>query len=505
MLVQYKYGNIIALCLSAMLVFIAVLQINFVLAPFCLVPLFLVLQKGSMQSIKAGVVFGAVLSVLSFSWMIPGAQRFTGSGMLYGIVVFVISALVLILYWVILFVLFTCLQRPLKKHSDVYWNAVLAGCLWVLSEAALAFIAAQLPWFLFRTGMAVSGNLYAIQPVSFLGVSIATFFIIAVNYLIAYFISHKQYKRLWIAFLIVAVYVSSGFVMLTTFQQQKSNLRPVKAAMLTENIPAAMRWDENNGNMLVERLLGLARAAVPLQPDIAIWSESTVPWTYRADDDFVNEIIRITKSQNITHIIGINSDADAAKVYNSVYGIQPDGKVFGRYDKRYLLGFIEQPVAGIIFPFLSSGGYVVMPGKSSAPLQTPYGKAGILTCNESAVARAAASEVSNGAQFLLNMSNDGWFGNTYIAIQHFYNARLRAVETRKDIVVNSNDGISGLVKASGEIVNAQRSNDPNIDIAIIQPNNFKPLAVSFPYMMLYLSGIMILVNAFFAIKAKRVR
>jgi apolipoprotein N-acyltransferase len=499
---RYKYSNTIALCLSAVLVFIAVLEINFIIAWICFVPAFIVLQNSKKSRIKEGVIFGSTLSLISFYWMIPGAQRFTGSGVVYGVAVFLISSLILVSYWTLLFALFTFLQRSVKKNADVVINAVMAGCIWVLGEALLALVSLRMPWFLFRTGISVSGNLYAIQPISFFGVSIATFFIVVVNYLIAYCITTKKYNLLFIPAVIVVFYLGSGFVILTYFQQQKNTLKPIKAAVLTENIPPEMRWDESSGNALVNRLLGLAKASVVLQPDIAVWSESTVPWTYRPNDDFVNEVLRITKPQNITNILGINSDADSAVVYNSVYAILPNGKVTSRYDKRYLLGFIEQPVAGVIFPFLSSGGYMVKPGNNSQPLQTPYGKVGILICNESTVSAAAADLVNNGAQFILNLSNDGWFSDTYIADQHFYNARLRAVETRKDIVVNSNDGITGLIKASGEIVSAKRSNEPNADIAMIQPNNFTSLATSSPYIMLYLSGIFVIINLFIALRIK---
>ena len=489
---RYKYGNAIAVCLSALLVFIAVLEINFALAWVCFVPLFMVLQNSNNRNIKSSLLFGATLSLVSFYWMIPGAQRFTGSGVVYGIVVFIVSTLILTLYWMVLFALFSFLQRPIKKKSDVFINAVAAGALWVLGEALMALVSLQMPWFLFRTGIAVSANLYAIQPVAFLGVSIATFFIVTVNYLIAGCLDAKNYKSLWIPTVVFAGYMLAGDFILQGFTAQKSNLKAIKAAVLTENIPAEMRWDDANGNALVSRLLGLAKASAQLQPDIAVWSESTVPWTYRPDDDFVKEILTINNGRNITQILGINSDYDSSTVYNSVYSILPNGTVTSRYDKRYLLGFIEQPVAGIIFPFLSTGGYVVASGSSGRPLQTPFGKAGILICNESTVSSAAADMVKNGAQFILNMSNDGWFADTYIAGQHFYNARLRAVETRKDLVVNSNDGLTGLIRASGEIVSAKRSDKPNTEMVMIQPNNAIPLAATSPYIVLYACGAFIL-------------
>jgi len=172
-------------------------------------------------------------------------------------------------------------------------------------------------------------------------------------------------------------------------------------------------------------------------------------------------------------------------VRNSAYCLLPDGKVAGRYDKKDPLLFIEQSWLGLQFPFLSSDGYSVEPGDNDLPLTTPYGKAGVLICNESALPGAAARRVRQGASFLLNMSNDGWFRGTWLVKQHFYNARLRAVETRKDIAVNSNNGRSGCIDASGRI-------DTTGNLFTIHPNDKMTLAVRYPLIPVYICTLFVL-------------
>jgi len=172
-------------------------------------------------------------------------------------------------------------------------------------------------------------------------------------------------------------------------------------------------------------------------------------------------------------------------VRNSAYCLLPNGRVAGRYDKTAPLLFIEQPGLGLQFPFFSSDGYSVEPGDSDQPLITPYGKAGVLICNESALPGAAASRVRQGAQFLLNLSNDGWFRDTWLVGQHFFNARLRAVETRKDMVVNSNYGWSGCIHASGRI-------DTTGFVFTIHPNDKLTLAVRYPLIPVYICLLYIL-------------
>jgi apolipoprotein N-acyltransferase len=159
-------------------------------------------------------------------------------------------------------------------------------------------------------------------------------------------------------------------------------------------------------------------------------------------------------------------------VGNSAYCLLPGGKLAGRYDKVTPLLFIEQPMHGLLLPFFSANGYSVSPGNNHLPLSTPYGKAGILICNESALPDAAAATVKHGAQFLLNLSNDGWFRNTYLVSSHFYNARLRAVETRKDLAINSSNGWCGMVSASGRVDDAE--------LVTMHPNEIRTMAVRYP-------------------------
>jgi apolipoprotein N-acyltransferase len=208
-----------------------------------------------------------------------------------------------------------------------------------------------------------------------------------------------------------------------------------------------------------------------------LWPESAIPWTWSADDDLVRELLRHSDPANITHILGMNTAAGTGVVGNSAYCILPGGRLAGRYDKRTPLLLIEQPWHSWLIPFVSADGYSVAPGKSDMPLRTPYGNAGILICNESTLPDAAAATVSHGAQWLFNLSNDGWFRDSYLVHLHFSNVRLRAVETRKDIAINSNNGISGLVSASGRI---ERS-----DLVTIHPNGILTTAVKYPNWLIY--------------------
>lgn len=486
--------------LSGILAVIACDYVNFLPGWICFVPLFIVLQTRSRKEyFKAGFIFGLTIAIPSFFWMVTGAERFTGSATIYGYVVFIISSLFLSLYFGCINYCFNILKTQNNNSFSFLINALLIACIYVIGETLLMYFSTTLPWFAFHSGSSLMNSIYAIQPASYVGIHGLSFIVVFVNYLIANCIVRKQWIKLLLSNAVVLAYMLFGFWLYKSFENNTSQndtdkkaiqvsfrgFRSVQLAILNQNVPPEIKWNDKTGNALVEKLLDLNKTAAAQKPNIILWSESAVPWTYRADDDFVKEIMKISTPANITNILGINTDYKENKIYNSAYCLLPDGKVAGRYDKRIPLSFIEEPAAGIIFPFLSSEGFIVKRGENNEPLNTPYGKAGVMICNESSVPSAASSVTKNGAQFLVNISNDGWFNNTYLVNLHFYNVRMRAVETRKDIAVNSNTGFSGLIKASGEIAIQERSDEPYVKTVSITPNNIITPAVTMPRLLVY--------------------
>jgi apolipoprotein N-acyltransferase len=478
---------------SGILTFIAVCQINFLTSWICFIPLFIsIVGSTGKNTFKKGLVFGFVFSIAAFFWMIPGAERFTGNSIVYGIGVFLISAVFISAIYAGLLYCFAALRRSCDAPVSILINSILIASVFCVGEALLSIVSASFPWFDIHAGNGLAANSYSIQPASLFGIHILTFVVVLANYLFASFIVKGPVVKLYVPVTVIAVHLLTGLYLLNNFENKDINGKPFNVAILAENIPPEMKWDENNGNMLVQKILNLNRTAVALKPNMALWSESAVPWTYKKDDDLVNEILSITAPSQVTHILGINTDYKDNVVFNSAYCILPNGKVSSRYDKQYLLAFVEKPIGGILMPFFTTAGFSATSSeRHSGPLNTPYGKAGVFICNEAAVAASASSMVKEGAQFLFNISNDGWFNDTYIVRLHFFYARLRAVESRKDIAINSNNGYSGMVKASGEIVEQERSEEPFVKIVSIQPNDAKTLAAAMPNLFVYCCAVFI--------------
>ncbi|CAN5658787.1 apolipoprotein N-acyltransferase [soil metagenome] len=497
--------------LSGLLAFVSVGQINFYTSWLFYIPLFISISSVTPAvTFKKGFLFGFVLAAIGFFWMIPGAERFTGYSIFYGIGVFLVSVIFFSLYNAIVLYSFALVKTRNDKRVSLFLNSLLIASFICIGEKLMTYISRGFPWFDLHSGSGLADNLYAIQPASVFGVHILSFVVVMVNYIAAALIVKRSFAKLYLPAALVVGYLLFGVLLMKLFNQSVEKKQPFNIAILDENIPPDIKWDDNNGNLLVQRLLDLNKSAVALKPAVILWSESAIPWTYKKDDDLVNEILKITNPSKVTHIMGINTAITENEVFNSAYCILPGGNVAGRYDKQYLLALIEMPLNGFIMPFFSSKGFVAKNDvRHSAPLLTPYGKAGVLICNEAAVPAAASSMVKQGAEYLCNMSNDGWFNDTYIVRLHFHYARLRAVESRKDLAISCNNGYSGLIKASGDIEAMKRSEEPFVEMVTMEPNNHITLASKFPNLfilvcLLYLLTIIAInvANKYKSVKAK---
>lgn len=470
---------------SGLLYAFAGLYFIFFLVWICLVPLLIgIYQKSVKEFVLAGLIFGATMSLVAFTWMISKAGIFTGGGFAFGFLALLIAIMVSALYWGI-FLYALAWIRVLLTSPTILCGLMVAS-LWVLLEFVLNIPLDGLPWFSRHTGYALTGNLYAIQPAAFFGEHVLTFITVLVNYLVAMALIQRKWRLLMLPLLLVIFYVCAGVMIQQKFENRTvSSRKSFKLTIVSENIPPEIKWNDRTGNILVRNLLHLNEEAVRLKPGMVLWSESAIPWTYKPDDDLVNEILKSSKPEGVTHIMGMNTEYYRNKLYNSVYCILPDGSVASRYDKCTALDFIEKPLGGFLIPFFSENGSSVQEGQNPQPLNTPYGKAGVMICNESFLSNAAATMVKKGAEFFVNPSNDGWFRNTMIVGQHFFAARLRAVETRKDIAINSNNGMSGLIQASGRIAMARQDEQSYVETVTILPNKEVSLYTRHPYLWLY--------------------
>ncbi|WP_229781377.1 MULTISPECIES: apolipoprotein N-acyltransferase [Deinococcus] len=186
--------------------------------------------------------------------------------------------------------------------------------------------------------------------------------------------------------------------------------------------------------------------------DLVVWPETASPLPASEP-----EVLPALLGLDVPMLVGAPGDVPG-QARNSAYGV--NGKVMGRQDKRVLVPFGESlPFAGVLdflyTSVLSSLGMTgftsLTPGSQLNVLQLKDVQVGVSICYESVFPRLSLQAARTGANLLVVMSNDAWFGQGAGAEQHFQMGRLRAIETRRFLLRAGNDGVSAAVDPWGRV------------------------------------------------------
>ncbi len=476
--------RIILPILSALITIIALFHLLPWLAVISLVPLLYTFKNASIaDAIKSTMFFSISLGLCLFSWIPASAGIFNGQW-LSGVLMLIVFTLTLSIYFLLLFSSYRYLEKP----DAIVKNALLLGAAVVVLDYIKDALFSTMPWFDFHFGNALAGSNYTIQLAELGGVYLLSFFVVFANVIIAATLTQNFPVKWAVVTLAVFIAVNVG---LYHYRSNEQEGKEIKLNLLTENIDPRVKW-EVEGNQLVNGLLKLSKKAASQPAAINVWTETVIPWTYLPDDDFVNTILQDCRENNALTLLGINTSANDHEVFDSAYLLTPKGNVLGRYDKNYPLLVVESNVKGTGEAFNHDRGTSVAEGKTAAAIASPLGKIGVYICNEASVPKISSALVASGADYLVNISNDGWFADTYLSKQHFYYNRLRAVESRRYVVANSNMGYSGVASANGDIDLHIPTKESKLTQVLVYKQNTKTLYSLFPFGMLLLSCILII-------------
>ncbi len=233
------------------------------------------------------------------------------------------------------------------------------------------------------------------------------------------------------------------------------------------NLNQNVKWEPRMQRATIERYLTLSRGALEaLGPDrdvaLLVWPETSMPFDMERAPAFVaplRALCRLERADLITGSIGV--DAATRKYLNRAYLILADGTDGARYEKEHLVPFGEYTPPLLDLPFLRpllQGVGTFVPGSATAPLALSRSAAeeglvpGLLICYESLFPEIARDRVRDGANVLVNISNDAWFGRTSAPWQHLHAAVLRAVEFGRPLLRATNTGVSAFVDSCGRVV-----------------------------------------------------
>lgn len=202
---------------------------------------------------------------------------------------------------------------------------------------------------------------------------------------------------------------------------------------------------------LAEATAAAARHA-EAKADLAVWSESAVPGPLLEDPTLRAIAARTAGRLDAPLLTGAIGRLPDGRPANLAVLLRPDGSVAGTYQKRRLVPFGEWVPLRHVLPLLSQFGVVEedeVPGTAWNVLTAGRLKLGVPICFESAVPGISRAFVRNGANLLVVITNDGWFGRTGMAEQHAAMSPLRAVETGRWLVRCGTTGISGFISPNG--------------------------------------------------------
>jgi apolipoprotein N-acyltransferase len=267
--------------------------------------------------------------------------------------------------------------------------------------------------------------------------------------------------------------------------QGNSTAGPLRVTLVQPSIPQSLIWDPDQNKTRVQQLIqmteqALAEArqhdapehviqvlsstnAAPTpgvrssgKTDLLIWPESAVPYL---DNETFNAITGLAQSYHVWIIF--NSDdvefrPDATNSFNSAFLVTPEGRLADIYHKRKLVVFGEYiplvrwlPIVKYLTPI--TGGYEPGDRPVTFALENLHVNAAPLICFEDTFPGVARAAAGDDVDFLVNLTNDGWFGNSAAQWQHMASAAFRAVENNLPLVRCANNGITCWIDAHGRV------------------------------------------------------
>jgi apolipoprotein N-acyltransferase len=435
-----------------------------------LVPLLWALRDSRpREAFLLGWVAGLVHFTSLLYWIIQTMTNYGGLSWPLSLGVLLLLASYLALY-VGLFGL--VLKAASRGSRHLRW--ALAPPVWVAVELARAHALTGFPWA--NLGYSQYGFLPIIQVADLTGVYGVAFLIVLVNASLVELAENLagrlalarkptlgSLKVASVTGLALALSLGYGlFVLARPERTVPAETPSLRFALLQGNIPQDLKWDEayqqetmNLYEVLVAEVSGSGEP-----PEFIVWPETATPFYLQQDGPLREQLVAMVRRSGTYHLIGSPAFErldSAVAYYNRAYLVGPDGRLLDYYDKIHLVPFGEYvPLSSVLF-FVRRLAYGVgdfYSGQRYTVFTIPKGRFGALICFEVIFPSLVRQFVLRGAQFLVNITNDAWFGRTAASAQHLSMAVFRAVENRVALIRAANTGITAAIDPFGRIVDS---------------------------------------------------
>ena len=329
--------------------------------------------------------------------------------------------------------------------------APFAGAIWIVLEYLRAYLLTGFPWL--TLSQAFSPWPIAIQSTAYIGAFGLSGVLVAISVWLLHTATNKT--ACIPALLVAGGLLWSGFGLLQAPPQEAEN-SGARIAVVQGNIDQTRKWDREYQKQTVEKYLRLSRKVLRKEDvDLLIWPETAVPF-HLQDNSALRQRISVFCRERETALLtgapGYKQNGDTTDLYNRAYLLDEQGRMSASYAKTHLVPFGEYVPLGSWIPYVDKlvpGMGDFAPGKHVGPLYQGDLALGPLICYEIIFPHVVQERVANGANFLVNISNDAWFGRSSGPYQHWNQATLRAVEQGRYLVRSTNTGISGFIDPKG--------------------------------------------------------
>ena len=404
------------------------------IAPLSLAVLFWLWQEAApSRAFLLGWAWGVGFMGFGVFWLHHSIAQFGGVNL-------PLAVLITLLFAVSLALFYGLAGWLANRFIAPGWRRLLAyPALWVLLEWARSWLFTGFTWLSLGYSQ-IDTPLAGYAPL--LGVY-------GVGLLVALSASLLLRGRWW---LVLLPLLWAGGWLLQQQQWSRPDGEPIAVALVQPNIPQAIKWRPEQFQPTLSLLMELTRQSAGAK--LVIWPETAVPaFSDRVETSVLEPLHRLFSREERTLLLGIAVREEESRYHNALLSLGSSGRA--RYYKRHLVPFGEymplKPLLGPLIEVLAIPMSDFTPGAEGKPLIELAGHpAGASICYEDTFGNEVARALPQAA-FLVNVSNDAWFGDSLAPHQHLEMARMRALETGRWMLRATNTGISAIIDERGRV------------------------------------------------------
>lgn len=425
------------------------------LAWISLIPLLFVLSKKTpKQSFVLGLIAGLSFNAILIYWIPDVPAHYGNLSVGMSLIIYLIFVLYLSLFWAFFSFCFAKIRTAYPKRIFL-----LVPFLWIGFEYILTHLLTGFPWGLL--GYSQYENLWFLQLASVTGIYGLSFVLMLFQSLFVYSMIRRRKAPFFVALAIVFIIHLWGWLsMKNTLPMENA----FAASVIQGNVSSEINWEQISDQQkrnLFQQHLDLSFNAYANNSNLIIWPEFTIPLCFSCPygiyPEFKERLLAFVEETGSTLLLGTTETAVSQQnilYYNTALCLSPK-KSMSLYYKMHLVPFGEYTPYKNVFFFIEKMTHAigdVTPGSEHLLHEYEGKKFGSPICYEIIFPNLVRKFVKKGADFLVTITNDGWYGKSSAPYQHFAIAVVRAVENRRYLLRAATTGVSGIVDPYGRIL-----------------------------------------------------